>query len=982
MGKQPRIRLAVLAAAVALAAAGGSAVGLGAPAWLAGAAAAVAALAAGMVVDRAYHARDDRGAAHERRRQVLDGLERAVGVDRLDVLGLLQADRSPVPFRGRGRELRQLADWSANESVSPVLLVSGPAGVGKSRLALEFGLRLPQDWAVGWLHAGTGADAIGAARACGEPTVILVDDADGRADLLPLLESLAEEHHGPVIRVVLVARSAIGLQAALMARLEERHTWIASGAAELDLGPEGGPEDWIRWFGEAVRAFAAVLDMLVPTLPDRFPRGQASAVQPFVVLQAQALLAVLSAGTDQPDPRDLVFGQVATALMSHEQRRWRAIAGTWDWGGGGPPSADVQQRSIAALALLGADGDAETEQVLRRVPELRDATAERLADIASWILALYPADSGSGPRIRPDMVGEWFVVSQLTAHPALTHRLQAGLSDEQAARALGLLARAADRMESASHLFAEFASGDIRRQVMAAALAARTGEAGRRLLDPVIAGQLRSAGGWTLDQLTELRDLLPEHVLLLTHVTIADLIVTMYRALAASDPAYQVGLAISLANLGSRFHQLGRYQEALDAAQEAVILHRFVAADNPAAHPMGLATALTDLGDDLDHVGRYQEALDAAQEAVALHRVMAADNPAAHQAGLAVALANLGKRFHQLVRYQEAVHAVQEAVALHRVMAADNPVHQASLASALTGLGDDLDHVGRYQEALDAVQEAVILYRVMAADNAAHRADLASALTGLGSRFHQLGRYQEALDAAQEAVLLYRVMAADNPAHRADLASALTGLGSRFHQLGRYQEALDAVQEAVLLHRVLAVGNAAYRAGLATALTDMGDDLDHVGRYHEALDAVQEALILHRALATDNPAHRADLAAALTNLSRTFHQLVHYQEAVEAAQEAITLYRALAADNPAHRAGLATALINVSHDLDHVGRHRAALDAQTESVSIYRELASKNPDLYQVEYRQSLGALRREYDLRGMWHEAMTHDLTNPTDRS
>ena len=54
---------------------------------------------------------------------------------------------------------------------------------------------------------------------------------------------------------------------------------------------------------------------------------------------------------------------------------------------------------------------------------------------------------------------------------------------------------------------------------------------------PVIAAQIGSAGEWTLDQLTELQRLLPEHVLLLTHVTIADLIVTLYRALAADDPA-------------------------------------------------------------------------------------------------------------------------------------------------------------------------------------------------------------------------------------------------------------------------------------------------------------------------------------------------------------------------------------------------------------------------------------------------------------
>jgi tetratricopeptide (TPR) repeat protein len=537
-----------------------------------------------------------------------------------------------MPFRGRSRELRQLAGWCIDDSASPVLIVSGSAGVGKSRLALEFGLRLSQNWATGWLHAGSGGEAAGAIRACGDPAVVLVDDADGRADVLPLLESLASQHQDPVIRVVLVSRSAAGLRAALAARLEERHAGIATGAAELDLGPEGGQEDWTRWFSEAVRAFAGALGMPVPALPERFPPGPAGAAPSFVVLQAQALLAVLDAGQNQADPRDLPFRQVAEALMSHEQHRWRAIAATWDWGGGAPLSPSVQERSVAALCLLGADSDAEAWDVLRRVPELRDATTERLGAITSWIWTLYSALPSPVPRIRPDMIGEWFVVSQLSAHPDLARSLQAGLTDDQAARALGLLARAADRIPAAGPLFAEFASGNLRRHIMAAALAAMTGETGRHLLDAVIAGQLRSAGDWTLDQLTELQNLLPEHVLLRTHVAIADLLVTLYRALAADNMAHQASLAWMLDNLGVRLSQLGRHREALEATQEAVTLRRALAADNPAAHQPGLAAALDNLGNGLDRLGRDQEALAARAESVRIYRELASTSPDLYQA--------------------------------------------------------------------------------------------------------------------------------------------------------------------------------------------------------------------------------------------------------------------------------------------------------------------------------------------------------------
>ena len=262
-----RLGLVLVVAAVVLAGVGGAAVGLGAPAWLAGAVAAVSALVAGIVVDRVNAGRDQREAAHERRRQVLDDLRDTGPVDRDDVLGLLLAGRCPMSFRGRSRELGQLAGWRAGERGCPVVMISGPAGVGKSRLALEFASRLPPGWVAGWLHAGAGAAAVDAMRACGDPAVIVVDDADGSTDLVTLLEALAERHEDPAVRVVLVTRSAAGLRAALMGQLEERHGWIVSGAAELDLGTEGGQDDQIRWFGEAVTAFAATLN--VPARPGR-----------------------------------------------------------------------------------------------------------------------------------------------------------------------------------------------------------------------------------------------------------------------------------------------------------------------------------------------------------------------------------------------------------------------------------------------------------------------------------------------------------------------------------------------------------------------------------------------------------------------------------------------------------------------------------------------------------------------------------------
>jgi len=102
-------------------------------------------------------------------------------------------------------------------------------GGGKSRLALELGLRVPPGWAAGWLHVGAGGAAVDAVRACADPALILVEEADGREDLAALLESLARQPGGRLVRVVLITRSPQGLPTAAGRRLEERHAWTASG---------------------------------------------------------------------------------------------------------------------------------------------------------------------------------------------------------------------------------------------------------------------------------------------------------------------------------------------------------------------------------------------------------------------------------------------------------------------------------------------------------------------------------------------------------------------------------------------------------------------------------------------------------------------------------------------------------------------------------------------------------------------------------
>ncbi len=84
----------------------------------------------------------------------------------------------------------------------------------------------------------------------------------------------------------------------------------------------------------------------------------------------------------------------------------------------------------------------------------------------------------------------------------------------------------------------------------------------------------------------------------------------MYRGLAKDRPdAFLPDLAASLNNLGTRLRDLGRREDALAAAQEAVDIRRGLAKDRPDAFLPNLAMSLNNLGNRLSDLGRREDAL-------------------------------------------------------------------------------------------------------------------------------------------------------------------------------------------------------------------------------------------------------------------------------------------------------------------------------------------------------------------------------------
>jgi hypothetical protein len=237
--------------------------------------------------------------------------------------GLLDPRRQLVGFTGRESDLDELLAWCRDREPHGVRLVTGPGGVGKTRLSVELCARLGADqWRCVRVGDGEEASALAAARRGWPSRVLLVVDyAETRIGLGSLMRAVVTDP-GPV-RVLLLARSA-GERRDRLAAADPAVRELLAGAGGNEPLPaavseELSNEDLVR---AAVPVFAAALSVPVPSQVwvDVGP----GAVW-LLDLHAAALVAALrSAGAGSPVR--VRVGDVLDELLGHEERFWQGTA--------------------------------------------------------------------------------------------------------------------------------------------------------------------------------------------------------------------------------------------------------------------------------------------------------------------------------------------------------------------------------------------------------------------------------------------------------------------------------------------------------------------------------------------------------------------------------------------------------------------------------------------------------------------------------
>ena len=165
---------------------------------------------------------------------------------------LLRPEHGLVPFLGRQAALDQISGWCQGPPGTPLLLLVGGGGSGKTRLGREACVQM---LVAGW-DAGLVDDQRRDGAATTElqrPTLLVIDDADLRTGLISaLVDYLKQDDAGPEVRLLLLARATGAWWERLVRQqgLDDAYTVL-----DLDRHPVP-PTDRAEHFRRASIAFA------------------------------------------------------------------------------------------------------------------------------------------------------------------------------------------------------------------------------------------------------------------------------------------------------------------------------------------------------------------------------------------------------------------------------------------------------------------------------------------------------------------------------------------------------------------------------------------------------------------------------------------------------------------------------------------------------------------------------------------------------
>jgi CHAT domain-containing protein/Tfp pilus assembly protein PilF len=234
----------------------------------------------------------------------------------------------------------------------------------------------------------------------------------------------------------------------------------------------------------------------------------------------------------------------------------------------------------------------------------------------------------------------------------------------------------------------------------------------------------------------------------------------------------RAGAGATLNNLGLVYQEQGKYADAAQVYQQALMLHQQL--DLPDRQ----SATLTNLGSIHQELGQYAQALEFYQQALALYKTTN------NRDYIGRTLNNLGTLHRQLGQDEAALASYQQALTIAQE-ANDRP----NAGTVLHNIGLLHNKAKRYTQALEMYQQALVMRQELG-----DRSGEGLTLNNIGLLHNALGESTEAISALKTAQVIFQTLG-----NTASLGNVLDSQGTVYKTLKQPNQAIIAYQQALAL---------------------------------------------------------------------------------------------------------------------------------------------------------------------------------------
>jgi len=272
----------------------------------------------------------------------------------------------------------------------------------------------------------------------------------------------------------------------------------------------------------------------------------------------------------------------------------------------------------------------------------------------------------------------------------------------------------------------------------------------------------------------------------------------------------QAGLARSLTHLGIVARRQVDYTQARDYLQRSLAIWKTI------GDQQGIATSLSNLGIISANQGECAAARDYFQQSLAIQQAIG------NQLDIAYSLNNLGEIARTEGEYTTARDYSQQSLDIKQAIG-----DQRGIANSLNNLGLIVASQGEYAAARDYFQQSLAIQQAIG-----DQLGITNSLINLGDIARNHGDYAIARDYCQQSLAIGQAIG-DQPA----IALSLVNLGLVAYHQGDYAQARNYHQQSFSIYRE--IDN---QQGIALTLSDLGYAAFRQGDSAQACDYLQQSL--------------------------------------------------------------------------------------------------------------------------------------------